>query len=234
MSVFPSRVETSAAPVRKKVAEMLRNAIVSGQLPGGRRLIERDLCEALGVSRPSVREALRELEMEGFVESIPNRGPVVTEITAKTAESIYQVRAALESLAARLFAERASDQEIAELENYVENVRKAYAKGEVDELLAAKNTFYEIFWKGSGNDVIPSVLRNINARINRLRHLTLSSPSRREASIAEINAVLAAIKNRDAEAAAKAARLHVENAAAVALHSAKLQDAGDGQDMKPT
>ena len=82
MSVFPSRVETSAAPVRKKVAEMLRNAIVSGQLPGGRRLIERDLCEALGVSRPSVREALRELEMEGFVESIPNRGPVVTEITA--------------------------------------------------------------------------------------------------------------------------------------------------------
>jgi DNA-binding GntR family transcriptional regulator len=228
MSVFPSKVETSAAPVRKKVAEMLRNAIISGKLPGGRRLIERDMCEALGVSRPSVREALRELEMEGFVESIPNRGPVVTVITPKTAESIYQVRAALESLAASLFAERASDEEIIELEIYAESVRKAYAKGEVNELLAAKNAFYEVFWKGSGNDVISSVLRNVNARVNRLRHLTLSSPSRRQASLGEINAIIVAIKKRDSKTAAEAARIHVENAAFAALHSVKLNE--DGED----
>src|SRR5690606_4359359 len=96
------RVASVAAPVRRQVAKVLREAITSGRFAPGQRLIEKDLCELLGVSRPSVREALRELESEGLIEIIPNRGPLVKRLTAADAASVYQVRAALEALAARL------------------------------------------------------------------------------------------------------------------------------------
>src|SRR5215212_7088024 len=109
------RVETLAAPVRQKVVEVLRGAITAGRFAPGERLTERALCELTGVSRVSVREALRQLESEGLIEIQPNRGPMVSRLSRRDAESLYQMRGALEALAARLFAEAASDQQIGEL-----------------------------------------------------------------------------------------------------------------------
>jgi DNA-binding GntR family transcriptional regulator len=216
------RVAPVAAPIRSQVVETLRTAITSGRFTPGQRLVEKDLCDLLGVSRPSVREALRELESEGLINTIPFRGPLVTMLTAEDAASIYEVRGVLEALAAKLFAEKASPEQIKELSDSVETLDAAYASQDVEQILVAKKAFYEVLLTGSQNGIIPSVLRTMNARITQLRRVSLSSPKRLPGSMKEIRAVLKAIKARDPEAAFQASMRHIAEAQKVAI--AKLKD----------
>lgn len=216
------RVAPVAAPVRSQVVETLRTAITSGRFAPGQRLVEKDLCDLLGVSRPSVREALRELESEGLINTIPNRGPLVSLLSARDAASIYEVRGVLEGLAAKLFAEKATPEQVQELSDSVEQLDTAYATLDVEQILVAKRAFYKVLLEGSQNVVIPSLLRTMNARITQLRRVSLSSPKRLPGSMKEIRAVLKAIKNRDPEAAFQASLRHIEQASKAAI--AKLKD----------
>ncbi len=211
------RVTNVAAPVRRQVAKVLRGAITSGRFAPGQHLVEKDLCELLGVSRPSVREALRELEGEGLIEITPNKGTSVKRLTAADAASVYQVRAALEALAARLFVECASDAQLDRLSVAVETLARAYETLEVERILAAKQVFYDVLIEGTGNNVIASMLRSLNDRITLLRRVTLSSPQRAKQSIREIRNLLSAIKRRDADAAFEVSMHHIQQAAKVAL-----------------
>ncbi len=222
MTDVSMRVAPIAAPVRRQVVETLRAAITSGRFAPGQRLVEKDLCDLLGVSRPSVREALRELESEGLISTIPNRGPLVSTLSARDAASIYEVRGVLEGLAAKLFAERATDEQIAELSASVDRLEAAYATADVERILVAKKAFYDVLLAGSQNVVIPSILRTMNARVTQLRRVSLSSPKRLPASIGEIRAVLKAIRDRDPEAAFQASLRHITEASKVAM--AKLKD----------
>lgn len=207
------RVAAIAAPVRTQVADMLRNAITTGRFEPGRRLVEKDLCEMLGVSRPSVREAMRELEAEGLIRTVPNRGPVVAKLEIADAIGIYQIRGVLEALAAKLFCEHATDDEVANLEQKVEHLAEAYRGGELEAILGAKAKFYEILLKGAANPLIPNFLRVINARIIQLRRVSLLSERRMQLSIQEIERIMAAIKRRDKNAAFTATLDHIEAAA---------------------
>lgn len=211
------RVEAVAAPVRSRVVETLRGAITSGRFAPGQRLVEKDLCDLLGVSRPSVREALRELETEGLINTVPNRGPLVTKLSARDAASIYEVRGMLEALAAKLFAEKATEAEVATLSACVDGLEAAYATNDVERVLVAKKAFYDVLLGGSGNVVIPSLLRTMNARITQLRRVSLSNPERLPDSIREIRAVIEAIRARDPEAAFQASLRHIEQASRSAL-----------------
>jgi len=211
------RVAQVAAPVRTQVVERLRRAITSGRFAPGQRLVEKELCALMEVSRPSVREALRQLEAEGLVVNVPNRGLVVSRLTARDAASIYEVRGVLEALAAKLFTVRATEDQVAALEAAVDRLGAAYASGNVEQILEIKREFYDALFAGSGNNVIPSILRTVNARITQLRRVSLSSPERWPASIAEIRAMLDAIRRRDPEAAFAAALDHVRRAAEAAL-----------------
>src|SRR5262245_5016510 len=111
-----------AAPLRLQVLDSLREAIIAGRLAPGRRLTERELIEMLGVSRTVVREALRQLESEGLIANIPNKGPVVRELTPDEARDLYAIRSSLEGLAARLFVENADDAKVKELARALEGV----------------------------------------------------------------------------------------------------------------
>src|SRR4029079_13475181 len=159
------RVAPVAAPVRQQVAEVLRAAITTGRFAPGQRLVEKDLCELTGVSRASVRDALRQLESEGLIETLPNRGPLVSRLSTQDAASIYQVRGALEALAAQLFASYATNQQIAELEAAVRALDPAYKAQDVDRIVEAKRRFYDVLLAGSGNSMIGSILSTMNARI---------------------------------------------------------------------
>src|ERR1700761_7225303 len=116
---------TLAAPLRREIETRLRSAITGGRFQTGERLVERELCEMLGVSRPSLREALRQLEAEELVTLVPNRGPIVSEVSIDEAREIYEVRAMLEGLAARLFVRRASNADIAALRKALHELKKA-------------------------------------------------------------------------------------------------------------
>lgn len=217
------RVVSIAAPVRTQVVESLRAAIVDGRLAPGQRLVEKDLCQMLGVSRPSVREALRALEVEGLVSSIPNRGPVVTELTPDDAASIYEVRGALEALAAELFTVNAQKEDIELLRQAAEELATAYRSGDVSRLIISKRAFYDVILAGAKNGIIAEVLRTLNARITRLRALGLGTAERRDRSLEEIRMLVDALVRRDGQAAADLSRRHVEEAARSALAHLKAR-----------
>jgi DNA-binding GntR family transcriptional regulator len=215
------RIATVAAPVRSQVVEMLRAAITGGQFAPGQRLIEKDLCDLMGVSRPSVREALRQVESEGLIVTIANRGPTVSQLSERDIASIYEVRGALEALAAQLFATTANDEQVKELDGAVNQLEAAYKTEDVERIVIAKRVFYDVLLEGSGNSILPTLLRTMNARITQLRRVSLSSPKRATGSLREIRAVLRAIKQRDPDTAFKASLHHVQQASKTALASLK-------------
>lgn len=222
-------VEVVAAPVRQQVIKAIYDAITTGRLKPGQRLVEKELCELMGVSRPPVREALRHLESEGLIVSMPKRGPIVAKLSAEDVANIYQVRGALEALAAKLFAEVASDEQVAELEKSVEDLFVAMKSHDIDRTMEAKDRFYANLTEGSGNPLIGSILRGMKARIQMLRRVSLSSPTRNPETMREMQAILAAVKARDGEAAFQLSWNHIRNASENALKvlSTTLSDDSD-------
>jgi DNA-binding GntR family transcriptional regulator len=204
---------------RKQVAEQIRAAIVSMQLLPGDRLIERELCEQMAVSRPLVREALSELEAAGLVEAIPYKGPIVARVDADTARDIYAVRAELEALAGRSFAEHATPAQRTALRAALRAVEAAYQSGATAGWLPAKERFYDVLLAGSGNSALTPLLRALHGRITLLRAMTLAEPGRSKKSFAELREVVRAVEDRDPERAATACRDHVQSAAETALRA---------------
>jgi GntR family transcriptional regulator, trigonelline degradation regulator len=216
------RVERAPALIRSQVTDNLRQAILDRRLAPGQRLIERELVELTGVSRTSVREALRELAAEGLVTAIPNRGMVVTSVSADEARQIYQVREALEALAGRLFVEHASANDRKALARALEKVERVAAKGQ--PILAAKDAFYDVLFEGGGNEALRSMAGSLHARVSVLRSLSTSVPGRLEHSVAELRAIVDAVERGDAEAAAANCALHVRNAGQAGLQALAEQE----------
>ena len=197
--------------------ERLRNAILSTRLRPGERLIERELCDALGVSRAVVREVVTTLEAEGLVQVVPHRGPRVALYSPAEAMEIYELRATLEEMSGRLFTQRANDLQVENLGREVEKIRAAFETGSAIDWLAAKTGFYEVLLEGTGNTFLTDTVRRMHGRVTMLRATTMSQPDRLAKSLREITAIVDAIRRRDAAAAAAACRDHVESAARVAI-----------------
>lgn len=202
--------------VQQQAVEKLRAAILAGVFKPGDRLIEADLCARLGVSRPSVREALRSLEAEGLVTIIPNRGPQIPVLTWEQAAEIYRVRALLEGEAAALCAARATPEQLEELRAALDLFGKAVHAGDSARRLSATAEFYRLMQEAAGNTLIDDLLRRLLARINFLRAQSMSRRARAHSSLREMRAILEAIVKGDAEAARRAAEHHVENASEAA------------------
>jgi DNA-binding GntR family transcriptional regulator len=204
-------------PVRRQVEDALREAIVTSRFLPGDHLPDRVLCEAFGTSRSVVREAVRLLEAEGLIVVYPNRGPFVAPIAFEEAREIYEVRAALESLAGAGFARHATPAQRAALRAVYEELRDHGPAASRQSLLVMKRRFYDILSQGCGNAYAARMLDRLLCRNAQLRATSLSSPDRLPRTIAEMGEIIEAIENRDPAAAASACRRHVEQAAAVAL-----------------
>ncbi|CAG9269677.1 Transcriptional regulator, GntR family [Paraburkholderia caribensis] len=210
-------VPQTAAPLRQQVAENIRVAMLTGKFRPGDRLVERELVEMIGVSRTVIREALRQLESEGLVENIANRGPIVARTSRADAQGIYETRGFLEGLICKLFTLRASDEQVRKLRESADRLDKAYNKAEVQRLLELKADFYAILLEGAGNTTLEPLLRLVHARANYLRYLTFLRVDRRAGAKAEMRRLMKCVEDRDADGAELAARTHVENSAAAAL-----------------
>ena len=210
-------VQRLAAPLRQQVVEALRLAIIEGRLAPGVRLTERELTDMMRVSRTVIREALRQLESEGLIATVPNKGPVVRALTLPEAQDLYQIRAVLEGLAARLFTEKADDAQLKRLAASLEVVVQAYAGGDAQQVLETKNRFYDVLFEGAGSETLSSMLTALHARIWRWRALGLSHPGRSvqrsKESVRNLRAMLAAIRKRDPDAAERITREEAHRAA---------------------
>jgi GntR family transcriptional regulator, trigonelline degradation regulator len=212
-----SAIRKSAAPLRQQVLEELRQSIITGRLHPGTRLIERELIAMMGVSRTVIREALRQLESEGLVAMVPNKGPIVRQLTIPEAKDLYAIRAVLEGLAARLFVENASDAQIEQLEASLLATGEAYDSGHPELILESKNRFYEVLFEGANSPTLSTMIATLHGRIRRWRAMGLShpqrSPQRSMESMRGLRVMLSAIRARDAALAERAIREEVMHAA---------------------
>lgn len=230
MSDLPKVLFEKPATLRTRVEDFLRSAIMEGRLQGGDRLREVELCEELGISRPTLREALRTLEAERLITIEPHRGPSVVRITPKVARDLYAVRALLEGHAAFEFANLATAEELNALDAAVRNLHAQATQGDKNALLTAKREFYEILLTGCRNDLIKELLTSLLSRVSLLRATSFAAPERLPASLAEIDALFDRIRARDAEGAQQAARDHIINAERSAL--AVLQELSSDADLQ--
>jgi len=210
--------------LRRQVENALREAIMTGRFHPGQRLIERELCETLGVSRTSIREALRQLEAEKLIRIIPHKGPTVASISLKEAEELYALRSVLEGFAAREFAQHGSDDEILQFSQVARRLREAAELGQQEEVLQAKTALYNIIFDNCNNSLVKEILTSLHSRVNLLRATTLMEPHRMPSSLAEIDQLAQAFRDRDSEQAQMIATLHVNNACKVALQMLRRQN----------
>jgi len=208
-----------AAPLREQVIALMRSAILDFQLRPGQRLVERELIERFGVSRTTIREALRDLASEGLVTVVPQKGAIVAAPSPEEAADLYDVRAHLESLAVERFVGRATPEQVARLRRTVEELAEVSERPSPDtqEVLHAKDRFYDTLIEGTGSLVLKQVLGSLQARVRVLRATSLGTSGRAQEAANEIRGIMAAIERRDASEASRLCIQHIQNAAATAL-----------------
>jgi Transcriptional regulators len=212
------RISKQRVTLRHLVEEKLRELIATGHFRPGDRLVERELCEVLDVSRTSVREALRQLEAEGLIRTEPHRGPMVSRVTPEEAEQLFRVRALLEGFCGAEFAQKGTDEEHARFARAVAAFAEAAkASAGTRALVACKAELYRCMIEGARNTFVESMLTSLHNRVNLLRATTMMQPDRLPRSVEEIEEINAAIQARDVERARSACVNHVEQSAKVAL-----------------
>ncbi|MEU8223045.1 GntR family transcriptional regulator [Kribbella sp. NPDC048915] len=201
--------------LREQVLAELRRRIVDGEYQEGERLTETRLAEDFGVSRNPVREALRVVEAEGFVEILPRRGAVVATLDETAVRDLFSVRQQLETLAAGLAAERATPEGIARLRDLIEQANTAARAEDFDQLAELNSDFHRAVIELSGNRWLHSISAAMYHHVHWV--FRAGAAGRAPHSSEEHVRLLEAIEAGDAAAATTAARLHVEAAAAAAL-----------------
>lgn len=213
-------IARTAAPLRQQVVRLVREDILEEKLVPGQRLVESALCEAYGVSRTVIREALRQLETEHLISVVPNLGPIVAVLSAEEIKAIYVVRASLEGLAGKLFAENASAEQRAELIKLRKRLDKEYRKGDVESREYIKADFYNQLTTGAGNEILTETLNSFHARIAIFRRYAFVDEARIEPSIEELEQIIeAAAVKRDGDAAWKACEHHILLAGDLAINA---------------
>ncbi|WP_240160714.1 GntR family transcriptional regulator [Burkholderia sp. Ax-1719] len=210
------RVERPSATLRELTLQKMRQAILDAHFAPGERLVERTLCEELGVSRSVVREVLRHLEAEGIVDTLPNQGPIVARLDASTAAQIYEIRALVEGDAAMACALRGDAATVERLAACVTQIERAFAAHDHAAVREFTGQFYEQMFGSGAKSVAWEIVQSLNARITRLRALTIASDDRGRQAVAEMNEIVAAIRARDGERAREAATAHVVRVAEIA------------------
>ncbi|KIC07175.1 GntR family transcriptional regulator, partial [Leisingera sp. ANG-M1] len=193
-----SKIEQPPQTLRDIVQERMREAIIAGQFAPGERLVERPLCDQLGVSRTVVRETIRYLEAEGLVEILPGKGPIVARLSWDDARQIYDIRQMLETAAAAECARNMTPELAAALNAALEDLQTAVADGLPGPMLAAATEFYRLIFGGAGHNVAWEITQRLNGRISRLRAVTLSTENRQKPGPAHMNDICKAIVSGNA------------------------------------
>ena len=200
---------TDKYSLRGMVFTKIREDILSGKYVEGEELKEISIGQDLGVSRTPVREALRQLELEGLVKIIPNKGAYVAGISNKDVHDIYMIRSYLEGLCARWACENITQEQIDAIEEVIYLSEFHVKKKHFEQIVELDTKFHELLYASCGSKILGHLLRDYHQYVHSIRKITLSDPARAENSNAEHSAILEAIRNRDADNAEKLAHEHI-------------------------
>lgn len=198
-------------PLRDLVFDYMKEAIITGKLKPGERLMEVQLAEKLGVSRTPVREAIRKLELEGLVVMVPRKGAYVADLNAKDLLNVLEVRSSLEGLAASLAAERITDEEVEKLKKIVEEFRIKMEEGDLEALIRLDKEFHELIFAASRNDKLIQIMNNLQEHVHRFRVKYITEEKKAKRIYQEHKKIAELIEQRDANGARKWAEKHVHN-----------------------
>jgi DNA-binding GntR family transcriptional regulator len=210
------RLDTSSSFAKDAYAA-LKRAITAMDIydhPEEIRLDERRLSQDLGVSRTPIREAMTVLEQEGFVRTRPRRGIYVVKKTKREIVEIITVMAALESMAARLAAERATDAEIAELRRLMDAFTDGRNSDRLDDYSDANIAFHQAIIRISGCALLAEMTENLFIHMRAIRKITIHQDNRAARSISDHRRIIEALERRDADLAERLARQHAMGLAA--------------------
>ena len=200
---------TDKYSLRGRVFNRIREDILSGKYKQNEELKENTIGLELGVSRTPVREALRQLELEGLVNIIPNKGAYVTGISEKDIHDIYVIRSYLEGLCAKWACENIQEDQLQQLEEIVYLAEFHSMKKHYEQIVEFDNKFHELIYEASGSKILKHVLSDFHHYVQRVRKITLSNPERAEKSNIEHQAILEAIRSRDSVLAETLAHEHI-------------------------
>lgn len=203
---------TDKYSLRGRVFHRLREDILSGKYNEHDELKEVAIGEELGVSRTPVREAFRQLELEGLIQIVPNKGAYVTGITEKDVRDIYMIRSLLEGLCARWATEHITPEQMAEMEENIFLSKFHAEKGHYEQLAQLDNRFHEILYEACNSKMLEHPLRDFHEYVLRVRKRTLAEKNRGTKSNEEHEQIMEAIKAGDADRAEALANAHMINA----------------------
>ncbi len=223
---------TDKFSLRGRVFHKLREDILSGKYEEHEELKEVAIGEELGVSRTPVREAFRQLELEGLIQIIPNKGAYVTGITQKDVQDIYMIRSLLEGLCARWATEHITKEQMEEMEENIYLAKFHAQKGHLDQLAELDNRFHDIMYEACDSKMLEHQLKDFHQYVLRVRKRTLNNATRGPKSNEEHEQIMEAIKAGDADLAEKLANQHMinayENMVKCGLHEAYEKDCNKG------
>jgi len=209
----------------EQVANQMREAIKSGKLKSGERLIETDIANSMQIGRNAVREAIRYLEKEGLVTTAPFKGAHVTIPNIDEIDQMFEVMSGLEGMCARLAAQKMTNRDLKKIESLHAKLEKHYAKMDPKAYLKTNSIFHEFIQKLSKNKVLNEATNGLRQKILLHRQSQLYQPNRFEASMHEHREILAAFRKKDPELAEKAMKKHLLRQGQALLKSYKSEGA---------
>lgn len=198
-------------PLRDVVFNTLRQAILTGELKPGERLMEIHLANKLGVSRTPIREAIRKLELEGLVTMIPRRGAEVAQITEKSMNDVLEIRRAVDALCVELACDRISKEELEKLKCACDSFEKAVYGKDAKKIAQADVELHDIIVQATGNQRLIQLVNNLSEQMYRYRYEYIKDASQHERLIEEHRIIYESIVKKDKETASQAARMHIDN-----------------------
>lgn len=205
-------VEEFHGSLREKVFLQLEEDIINGKYTEGQKLTENMLAQNLQVSRTPIREAIRQLELEGLVETIPNKAVVVTGVTKEDIEDIYEIRISIEGLAARRAADNITEDELISLKEIMDLQEFYTMKQDMKQLVKVDGDFHETIFKASGSKTLKHILSTFHHNLKKARSDSFGRAERAQSVLEEHMDIFQALKNRDSIRAEHSMIIHVKNA----------------------
>ena len=213
-----SRVEKRDVPVRKKVYDNLKMAILSGRLGPSERLTEEHLAETLGVSRTPVREALYRLEAEGLIRSLETRGFIVSGDSREEVEELFEIRAILEGYALRIISARISEESLQQLDTFIDKAQAALKAGRMGDVFKWNTRFHDHLHElVSDTARLYRMIVDMRKQVLRHRKVTLQSVEGAQRTIDGHRKILLALRLKDPELCERTMRQHIKLAKEDAL-----------------
>jgi DNA-binding GntR family transcriptional regulator len=198
-------------PLRDVVFNTLRQAILTGELKPGERLMEIHLANRLGVSRTPIREAIRKLELEGLVTMIPRRGAEVAQITEKSMNDVLEVRRAVDALCAELACERITKEELESLKDACDAFEQAVKTKDIKRIAEADVELHDIIVQATGNQRLIQLVNTLSEQMYRYRFEYIKDYSQHEKLVEEHRIIYESIVKKDRNTASEAAKMHIDN-----------------------